>query len=138
MSPLAAARLQQLHGWAAHHLVVDDGGVAAFLLAFREGSTYDSPNYRWFAARYPAFLYIDRVAVAAPQRGRGFGSRLYEETFALARSAGVPVTCEFDLEPPNPVSGRFHLRFGFTEVGRQRYGAAGKLVSLQHAAPGAT
>jgi uncharacterized protein len=131
MSPLAAARLAQLHAWSAHHLVVDDGGVAAFLLAFREGSPYDSPNYRWFAARYPAFLYIDRVAVARAHRGRGCGRQLYEAVFGIARAAGVPVTCEFDVEPPNPVSEQFHRRFGFTEVGRQRYGLANKLVSMQ-------
>ena len=50
LSPLDAPRLQRLHAQAAYHRIVTaGGGVAAFLLAFREGADYDSPNYRWFA-----------------------------------------------------------------------------------------
>jgi len=133
MSPLSPARLAQLHQWSACHRLVETGGeVAAFLLAFREGCDYDSPNYRWFASRYPKFLYIDRIAVSAAHRGQGWGRALYENLFAFARETGVgAVTCEFDVDPPNPVSERFHRRFGFREVGRQRYGAANKLVALQ-------
>ena len=41
------------------------------------------------------------------------------------------MTCEFDLNPPNPASEKFHARFGFHEVGRQRVGAGNKQVSLQ-------
>jgi predicted GNAT superfamily acetyltransferase len=41
------------------------------------------------------------------------------------------VTCEFDIEPPNPASARFHGRFGFREVGRQNVAYAAKAVSLQ-------
>ena len=32
------------------------------------------------------------------------------------------VTCEFDIEPPNPVSAGLHATFGFREVGQQRRG----------------
>jgi predicted GNAT superfamily acetyltransferase len=51
--------------------------------------------------------------------------------FAATHSVGL-VTCEYDVEPPNPASERFHARFGFREVGRQRLDG-GKLVSLQAA-----
>jgi uncharacterized protein len=35
------------------------------------------------------------------------------------------VTCEVNLEPPNPVSQRFHESLGFVEVGRQEtYGGS--------------
>src|SRR5690349_14551091 len=79
MSPLALPRLEQLHAWSAYHRVVDEGGVAAFLLAFREGSRYDSPNYRWFAERFDRFLYIDRIAVSLAHQGQGLGRALYDD-----------------------------------------------------------
>ena len=106
-------------------------GVVAFLLAFREGADYDSPNYRWFAARYATFLYVDRVVVAESQQGRGLGRLLYDDLFAFARASGVPcITCEFDIDPPNEASRRFHARYGFEEVGTQAL-PKGKRVSLQ-------
>lgn len=135
LSPLDGERLARLHGQAALHRVVEEEGrVLAFLLAFREGADYDSVNYRWFLRHYPRFLYIDRVVVAQDQQGRGLGRVLYDDLFAHAREAGVhDVTCEFDLEPPNETSQRFHARFGFAEVGRQHAGVHRKLVSLQRA-----
>jgi len=39
--------------------------------------------------------------------------------------------CDFEIEPPNPVSARFHARFGFREVGQQRVAGGTKAVSLQ-------
>lgn len=132
LSPLDAPRLQRLHAQAAYHRVVEIGdAVAAFLLAFREDADYDSPNFRWFTCQFPQFLYIDRVVVAAAAQGRGLGARLYQDIIAFAAACGVtPLTCEFDIDPPNPASERFHGRHGFREVGRQRL-ANGKQVSLQ-------
>ena len=133
LSPLDGARLRLLHAQAAYHRVVEiDGGVVAFLLAFREGAAYDSPNYLWFAQRYSEFLYIDRIVVDPEQQGRGLGARLYDDLFAYAQIAGVAtVTCEFDLDPPNPGSQKFHARFGFREVGTQWLAGGKKQVSLQ-------
>ena len=133
LSAMDAARLRQLHGEAAYRRVLAvDGRVGAFLLAFREGAGYDSPNYRWFAARYPRFLYIDRVVVASALHGRGAGRLFYEDLTAFARQSGVDlVTCEIDADPPNPRSRRFHEAWGFREVGTQHYGVHHKLVSLQ-------
>jgi predicted GNAT superfamily acetyltransferase len=132
LNPLDAVRLRALAAQAAHLRIAErDGATVGFLLALREGSAYDSPNYRWFVARYPRFLYIDRVVVGADQRGLGVGAALYADLFAFARAAGLDtVACEYDIEPPNDASARFHARFGFGEVGRQRL-AGGKQVSLQ-------
>lgn len=133
LSAMDAPRLALLASQARYFRVdEEDGRVQAFLLGFREGSAYDSPNYRWFATRYPRFLYIDRVVIDAPARGRGLGRRFYQDVFAHARAEGVPlVTCEIDSDPPNPVSHRFHAAWGFQEVGSQIYGVASKRVSLQ-------
>ena len=134
LSPLSRERLAKLEREAAVRSVVEDGGtVVAFLLAFREGATYDSPNYRWFAGRYDRFVYLDRVVVSSAARGRGAGALLYRDVFEFAATHAVGVvTCEYDVEPPNLASERFHARFGFREVGRQRLDG-GKLVSLQAA-----
>jgi predicted GNAT superfamily acetyltransferase len=133
LSPLDPARLALLHGQAALHRVVEvDGCIAAFLLAFREGAAYDSPNYRWFAARYERFLYVDRVVVANAFQGRGLGALLYADLFGQARRADAGrVACEFDVDPPNEASRRFHARYGFSEVGAQAVAGGRKTVSLQ-------
>ena len=135
LNPLSPQRLAELHSMAALHQVVErEREVIGFLLAFREGSDYDSPNYRWFAQRYPLFLYVDRVVVADAARGRGVGTLLYRDMFefAAATAAGL-VTCEFDIDPPNPASEQFHARFGFREAGRQWVADGRKQVSLQAA-----
>lgn len=135
LSPLSEPRLLALDAAAELHWVVEsDSAVIAFVLAFREAADYDSVNYRWFVQRYPRFLYIDRVVVAAARQGSGLGALLYRSVFTHAASTAVPlITCEYDLQPRNPASARFHTRFGFTEVGQQVVGS-GKLVALQAAA----
>ncbi len=133
LSPLTPGRLAFLHKQTSYHRVVESGGrVIAFLLALNQGSSYDSPNYRWFAANYAQFLYIDRVVVASEHQGRGAGRLLYGDIFAFARHENVNyLTCEFDLEPPNEPSRRFHEGQGFREVGTQSVAAGKKQVSLQ-------
>jgi predicted GNAT superfamily acetyltransferase len=135
LSPMDASRLAHLHREAVYHRVLETGStVAAFLLGFREGADYDSPNYRWFAERYDSFLYIDRIVVSVSQQGNRLGAALYEDFFAFARRAGVAtITCEFDIQPPNETSRRFHARFGFREVGTQWVANGSKQVSLQKA-----
>jgi predicted GNAT superfamily acetyltransferase len=135
LSPLTRDRLEVLHVQAALHRVLEfDGEVVAFVLALREGTGYDSVNYRWFLGRYAQFLYVDRVVVAVSQQGRGLGRVLYEAVFDHARETGVSVvTCEYDIDPPNPASERFHRAFGFAEVGRQAVAGGKKRVSLQAA-----
>ncbi|WP_347260281.1 GNAT family N-acetyltransferase [Rudaea sp.] len=133
LSALDEDGLHRLHAQAARHRVVEiDGAVAAFLLVLREGADYDSPNYRWFAARHVQFLYIDRIVVAARGQGGGLAAKLYDDLLAFAQTCGVAqLTCEFDLDPPNPASAKFHARYGFREVGRQWLGGGRKQVSLQ-------
>ena len=133
LSALDLQRLTWLHSMAAYHRVVElQGRVEAFLLVFREGCAYDSVNYTWFAARYPQFLYIDRIVVGSSLQGKGAGRRLYDDLLQFAHSAGVrTITCEIDQDPPNEVSRRFHAAYGFAEVGSQIVGVAQKRVSLQ-------
>lgn len=133
LSPLSLRTLQLLHRQAWYRQVIcADDAVVGFLLAFREHADYDSPNYQWFAARYREFLYIDRIVIGAAERGRGLAARLYQDLFTHARGEHIArITCEFDVDPPNEASRRFHQRFGFHEVGSQRVAGGKKTVSLQ-------
>jgi uncharacterized protein len=135
MSRMTRERLDELATQCEYLRVAEVGGVvAAFLIGFAPGSAYTSENFRWFAERYRSFLYIDRIAVAGAHRGQGLGRRLYEDFFAFARAHGFErVVCEFDVEPPNPVSARFHARFGFRKVGLRAVSYADKRVSMQEA-----
>ena len=132
LSPLTLSELEFLHVQSWYCRVVSQATVHGFLLVLKQNTHYNSVNYRWFAARYSHFLYIDRVVVDAAARGQKLAQRLYEDLFELGRESKFPrVTCEFDVDPPNEASGRFHERFGFREVGRQRTADGKKVVSLQ-------
>ena len=105
--------------------------VAGFVLAMRPGSSYDSENYRWFEGRGTDFLYVDRIVLAEESRGSGLGELLYAHVFECAEAEGRgEVTCEVNLDPPNPGSLKFHARLGFVEVGRQATKNASVFVSL--------
>lgn len=101
------------------------GEVAAFVITLREGSPYDSPNYRWHAARLTRFLYVDRIAVDGSLRGRGAGRRLYDHVAAWARQTDAcPVVAEVNVRPRNDASLAFHAAYGFrivAEVADPRY-----------------
>ena len=134
-SAMDALRLQELQALAGLNWVITvDDIVAGFLLAMREGAGYANANYDFFAARYPVFLYVDRIVIAPEHAGLKLGTQVYEAVFAHARTQGVPaVTCEYNIEPPNEASRRFHDKFGFREIGTQWLDGGAKRVSLQAA-----
>ena len=105
--------------------------VLAFCVTFAPGAQYASPNYLWFSNAYDDFVYLDRIAVAAPHQNRGLGAMLYQtiEGYMVRDNAASLLTCEVNLQPPNPGSSRFHARLGFIEVGQQET-KPGIVVSL--------
>lgn len=121
--PLAdAGDIEALMGMSCMALIAeDDGGTAlGFLMAMDPGQNYDSENYVFFESRFTNHLYIDRIVLTEDARGLGVGSELYERVFQRARDDGRErVTCEVNLEPPNPGSLRFHRRWGFEDVDTQ-------------------
>jgi len=135
VSPASADELTALIGLSEVAVVIANGDrpeeIAGFVLAMAPGSAYESENYRWFDARGTDFLYVDRIVVGAEFRGRRLGEALYAHVFECARALGrSEVTCEVNLEPPNPGSLRFHGRLGFAEVGRQSTKNGTVFVSL--------
>lgn len=125
-SPLDAAKLRAMRdaSWATH--VFDDR--AGYLIVFDETGAYESPNFRWFCARYPKFLYVDRIVIAETARGEGRARLFYEDLIERGGAAGFPlIACEVNLAPPNPGSDAFHAKLRFEEVGRAELDA-GKAV----------
>jgi len=116
LSWLGPERLTYLVGQA--FLARRIGDLDAFLVALDQDADYDSPNFRWFRARHPRFVYVDRVVVAPSKRGRGYARLLYDDVFDRALQAGHErIVCEVNSRPPNPQSDAFHGALGFLEVG---------------------
>lgn len=91
-----------------------------FVVALEGGEDWPGENYAWFEERGLDHLYVDRIVVGEGARGRGIGKLFYDAVFDAARTAGHEVvTCEVNLNPPNPGSMRFHGRLGFEERGQQ-------------------
>lgn len=96
------------------------GGVVAFLIALGPGAAYDSPNYRFFADRYPSFRYVDRVVVDPSYARQQIGARLYDLLEQGAVEEGVEVlAAEVNVRPANQASLAFHAARGFVRVGEQ-------------------
>ncbi|WP_257387911.1 GNAT family N-acetyltransferase [Tahibacter caeni] len=128
---LDSTRIRWFFDNADYFRIADvDGHVAGFLMAMRESSDYDSPNYRWFRERYPAFVYIDRIVIAKPYRGLGLGRVFYADATSFAEVRVPVLSCEVFLEPRDDVSVLFHGTYGFQEVGQQIMPGLDKRVSL--------
>ena len=126
------AELAQLSSY--HKLALVDGRIAAFLLAMRENAAYQNENYSWFATRFQQFVYVDRIVVGSEFSGLKIGSLLYADLFEFAKRASVKtVTCEYNIQPPNPASKKFHDKFGFKELNTQWVANGTKKVTLQAA-----
>jgi len=116
-----ASELEALISLARLALAVErEGSIVGFVLALAPGAPYASENYRYFESRGVDHLYVDRIVIAEKERGRGLGAVLYDAVFEAARAQGrSEVTCEVNLDPPNPGSMAFHRRIGFRELGSQ-------------------
>ncbi len=111
--------IAQLRSMCDVQLVATDpaGKVIAFLLSLGSGHPYESENYRFFEERKHRHQYIDRIVVAPSAKGTGVGRALYESVIERARETGAnEVTCEVNIDPPNPGSLAFHERLGFRRV----------------------
>lgn len=135
LSPMDEDRLLKLAEMSDVILIAEvENRPAGFLIAFREGTEYDSENYKWFEKNYERFLYVDRIVVNEKFRKCGIGKKLYNQIFEEAMKAGICyVTAEVDLVPYNGQSLKFHSTMGFKEVGEQTVRNGTVKVSLQEA-----
>lgn len=118
VAEMDAGDLSDIAGWAHRVLVAEmDGERCGFLILIRPGSAYPSDNYAWFEAKFDNHLYIDRIAVSEFAKGEGVGRALYEEAAVIAVGNGDErLTCEVNVDPPNPQSMAFHTRMGFRHL----------------------
>jgi predicted GNAT superfamily acetyltransferase len=103
--------------------------VVAFLIVLDETASYDSLNFAYFQKKFSKFLYIDRIVVAERFRRKGIGQSLYHFLFTLDYGPR-PITCEVNLDPPNPKSISFHEAQGFISIDEQLTEKGRKKVSL--------
>jgi predicted GNAT superfamily acetyltransferase len=103
----------------AFDVCVEGNAILGFLIAMRPDCDYDSVNFHWFKKRYDDFIYVDRIAVATSAQGRGVGLALYVHVEKNFRGKTPIITCEVNIQPPNPQSYGFHQKIGFREVGQQ-------------------
>jgi len=130
---ISMREMQHLQDQATCFSVAElNGRATGFLIAFNPQADYDSLNFQWFKKRYPDFVYIDRIVVAAEDRRKGIAFALYRNLENLAVQRHIPLmACEYNLRPPNEISRQFHQRYGFREVGTQETENGKKTVSLQ-------
>jgi predicted GNAT superfamily acetyltransferase len=83
----------------------------------REGSSYQSENYKFFSQRLKKFLYVDRVAIDETHRRMGLGQAIYKDIFAQASNNDLPIALEVNTLPLNQPSLNFHEKMGFDRVG---------------------
>mgnify|MGYP002777172348 CR=1 FL=1 len=118
--PITRERMQLLFGVARYFRVayVKDE-LAGFLIALSPEAHYDSPNFQWFSARYPDFLYVDRIVIDSRYRRHGLGRIFYADVLSFAEVRYPVLTCEVFIEPRDDVSLVFFGTNGFQEVGQQ-------------------
>ena len=106
---------------ALNFYVLNEEEIIGFVICFREGSKYHSPNYKFFCDSEKKFLYIDRIIIKDGFRRRGAGTILYDHLSSISSKADLPLCCEVNTVPKNEISLNFHAKNGFTEVGSHNY-----------------
>lgn len=131
VSPLTDAELAALADGSVRCWVAEDAGqVVGYLITYTNSDPYDGEEFAWFQQRVPTFLYIDQVAIASSHRRRGVGATLYRQAAEDAHTTGLEsLTCEVNLDPPNPTSLAFHQELGFVNIGELHTGD-GRYVTL--------
>ncbi len=119
VSPLTPSEIAALATGAIRCWVAEDGGqVVGYVITYTAQDDYDGEEFGWFQQHIATFVYIDQVAVAPSHQRRGVAQALYLRLAEDARAQGIDtLTCEVNLDPPNPTSLAFHDRQGFTSVG---------------------
>ena len=131
---VGSVQLEQMQWFAANahyfRVAAADDVIGGYLVGLRPGTSYGSPNYRWFCDRYDDFAYVDRIAIAEIARRQGLASRFYDDFRSSVQDVVDVMTCEVNLQPPNESSMRFHENYGFEQVGSQQTEGGSKEVAM--------
>ncbi len=114
--------LRQLIQLSSYQFYVSkDNEITGFIICFREKSSYDSPNYKFFSNTESKFLYIDRIAIKDSYRRQNIGKSFYELIEKIAIENEMPLCCEVNTLPENLISIKFHEDFGFKKIDDKKY-----------------
>ena len=117
---LDRTELERLVRLQNEHVVMEGpkGRLVGYLLAFPSDTPYDGEEFLLLTkTSLSPFIYIDQVAVGAAERRTGAASSLYQATEAAAERRGIrELSCEVNLNPPNPGSLAFHRSKGFNQT----------------------
>lgn len=133
LAPLDEPKLGAMSAIADRASVIThEDAFAGFVITFRGGVDYDSPNYEWFTGQYgdapEAFYYLDRVVLDLDFRRLGLGTTVYDLLEERAAGLAPRLALEVNSEPPNTPSLAFHFARGYRQVGEQ--GVDGHRVAL--------
>ena len=108
-----------------------DDELAASLIIIGPNQPYESDNYTWLETKFSNFCYVDRIMVSEKYKRKKLGYILYKklEDYAEANGA-LQLLCEVNIEPPNPISKKFHESLNYENVGPQLTENETKKVSL--------
>ena len=116
------SHLKKLIELSAYNLLILKGDeLAGFIICMREGSAYESENYKFFSKKLKKFLYVDRVAIEKSFRRDGLGKAIYNDIFDEAKKNNLPIALEVNTEPVNQPSLNFHEKMGFDQVGAKEF-----------------
>jgi len=124
-APMDVDRLLHLDTVGTVEVFRHAGRFAGFVVTMASGSSYGGENFGWFAERYDAFTYLDRIVVHEDARRLGLAGRVYDAV--EARTAPL-LALEVNVDPPNEASLAFHAGRGFERVGEREF--AGHTVAM--------
>ena len=114
--------LKQLIEFSSYNLLVlKEDEIVGFIICMREGTAYESENYKFFTQRLKKFLYVDRVVIDEQHRRAGLGKAIYEDIFVQAISDSLPIALEVNTQPVNQPSLNFHEKMGFDRIGAKDF-----------------
>ena len=108
-----------------------DNQFIGFMIGVLPNRLYNSINYKWFEKKYKSFIYIDRIVLSFSYQNKGFGTLFYDDLKNCFKNSCDAMACEVNIIPKNYISMKFHKKYGFKEVGKQRTENGKKLVSMQ-------
>ena len=103
--------------------------IAGFLVGLMPGENYSSENYIWVNKNQHSFIYVDRIIIKEEFRNMGIGSFFYDHLVKNFSKKIKSIICEVNVRPMNTQSMNFHLKYGFSEIGRKNTENGGKRVA---------
>ena len=99
----------------------DQEKIIGFIFLMREGTTYQSENYKFISSKYDHFLYVDRIAIQSNYRRQGLAKKIYNKVIEDGKKLELDILCEVNTRPRNDISLAFHKKMGFKEIGTQDF-----------------